>query len=116
MTLFIVRRFYGNVILRDSPRGVAKMLVGDQKNVHSGPEKQAGLSAGKGRHEGILREKLDAETNYGGALMMGVTKPVIKAHGSSNAKRRSKRRPAKTKAVRGKRRGGEHARKAGRRG
>ena len=31
-----------------------------------------------------FKKKLDAD-EHGGALMMGVTKPVIKAHGSSNA-------------------------------
>ena len=32
-----------------------------------------------------FKKKLDAD-EHGGALMMGVSKPVIKAHGSSNAK------------------------------
>ena len=41
--------FTGNVILKLT-EGVAKMLVGEIKN---GPEKQAGLSDGKGRHEGF---------------------------------------------------------------
>lgn len=61
-----------------------------------------------------FKKKLDAD-EHGGALMMGVTKPVIKAHGSSNAKAfknavRQAKLCVESGAVE------KHARKAGRRG
>jgi len=67
--------FTGNVILKLT-EGVAKMLVGEIKNVFMADlkSKLAYLMVKGGMNE------------HGGALMMGVTKPVIKAHGSSNAK------------------------------
>lgn len=76
--------FTGNVILKLT-EGVAKMLVGEIKNVFmsSLKTKLAYLLVKDGMRG--FKKKLDAD-EYGGALMMGVAKPVIKAHGSSNAK------------------------------
>ena len=77
-------RFAGNVILKLT-EGVAKMLVGEIKNVFMADlkSKLAYLMVKGGMKD--FKKKLDAD-EHGGALMMGVTKPVIKAHGSSNAK------------------------------
>ena len=76
--------FTGNVILKLT-EGVAKMLVGEIKNVFMADlkSKLAYLMVKGGMKD--FKKKLDAD-EHGGALMMGVTKPVIKAHGSSNAK------------------------------
>lgn len=74
--------FTGNVILKLT-EGVAKMLVGEIKNVFMADlkSKLAYLMVKGGMKD--FKKKLDAD-EHGGALMMGVTKPVIKAHGSSN--------------------------------
>lgn len=76
--------FTGNVILKLT-EGVAKMLVGEIKNVFmsSLKTKLAYLMVKDGMRG--FKKKLDAD-EHGGALMMGVSRPVIKAHGSSNAK------------------------------
>ena len=80
--------FTGNVILKLT-EGVAKMLVGEIKNVFMADlkSKLAYLMVKGGMKD--FKKKLDAD-EHGGALMMGVTKPVIKAHGSSNAKASSR--------------------------
>ena len=71
--------FTGNVILKLT-EGVAKMLVGEIKNVFMADlkSKLAYLMVKGGMKD--FKKKLDAD-EHGGALMMGVTKPVIKAHG-----------------------------------
>lgn len=76
--------FTGNVILKLT-EGLAKMLVGEIKNVFLAnlKSKLAYLMVKGGMKE--FKKKMDAD-EHGGALMMGVAKPVIKAHGSSNAK------------------------------
>ncbi len=76
--------FTGNVVLKLT-EGVAKMLVREVKGVFmkNAASKLAYLAVKGGM--GDFKKKLDAD-EHGGALMMGVTKPVIKAHGSSNAK------------------------------
>ena len=76
--------FTGNVILKLT-EGVAKMLVGELKGVFMGSlkTKLAYLMVKDGMRG--FKKKLDAD-EHGGALMMGVSRPVIKAHGSSNAK------------------------------
>ena len=76
--------FTGNVILKLT-EGLAKSLVGELKKVFL---RSVGTKIGYLLVKGGLRDfkkMLDAD-EHGGALMMGVTKPVIKAHGSSNAK------------------------------
>lgn len=76
--------FVGNVILKLT-EGTAKMLVGEIKKVFKRNvlSKIAYLMVKGGMAD--FKKLLDAD-EIGGALMMGVTKPVIKAHGSSNAK------------------------------
>ncbi|WP_367926163.1 phosphate acyltransferase PlsX [uncultured Ruthenibacterium sp.] len=76
--------FTGNVILKLT-EGLAKMLVGQIKGVFLKNiwTKLAFLAVKSGMKD--FKKKLDAD-EYGGALMMGVQHPVIKAHGSSNAK------------------------------
>ena len=84
MDVVVCDGFTGNVILKLT-EGVAKMLVGEIKNVFMADlkSKLAYLMVKGGMKD--FKKKLDAD-EHGGALMMGVTKPVIKAHGSSNAK------------------------------
>lgn len=76
--------FTGNVILKLT-EGLAKMLVGQIKDVFYKNiiSKLAYLMVKGGMKD--FKKKLDAD-EYGGALMLGVRKPVIKAHGSSKAK------------------------------
>ncbi len=76
--------FTGNVILKLT-EGVAKMLMGELKSVFmSSPKTKLAYLLVKDGLRGF-KKKLDAD-EHGGALMLGVSKPVIKAHGSSNAK------------------------------
>ncbi len=76
--------FAGNIVLKLT-EGVAKMMVNELKPVFKKnlATKLAFLTVKDGMR--AFRAKLDAD-EHGGALMMGVAKPVIKAHGSSNAK------------------------------
>lgn len=76
--------FTGNVILKLT-EGLAKNLVGQIKEVFlkNLSSKLAYLLVKSGMKD--FKKKLDAD-EHGGALLMGVTKPVIKAHGSSGAK------------------------------
>lgn len=76
--------FVGNVVLKLT-EGVAKMLVTEIKKVFlSGILSKLAYVLVKGNMKDF-KKKLDAD-EHGGALMMGVCAPVIKAHGSSNAK------------------------------
>ena len=76
--------FVGNVVLKMT-EGVAKSLISELKGVFMASlrTKIAYLLVKDGMAG--FKKKLDAD-EHGGALMVGVTKPVIKAHGSSNAK------------------------------
>ncbi len=76
--------FTGNVILKLT-EGLANTLIGEIKNVFLAnlKTKLAFLMVKPGMQ--AFKKKMDAD-EHGGALMMGVTKPVIKAHGSSRAK------------------------------
>jgi len=76
--------FTGNIILKLT-EGLGKMMTGELKTMlTAGPAtKMAYLLLKKQLKE--FRRKLDY-TEYGGAPLMGIAKPVIKAHGSSNAK------------------------------
>lgn len=76
--------FTGNVILKLT-EGLAKNLVGQIKEVFlkNIASKLAFVLVKDGMKD--FKKKLDAD-EHGGALMMGVAKPVIKAHGSSKAK------------------------------
>lgn len=75
--------FTGNVILKVL-EGTAKMLLGNIKKIYlSGTlSKLSYLGVRKGMHG--LKNKFDSK-KVGGAPLMGINKPVIKAHGSSNA-------------------------------
>jgi len=76
--------FTGNIVLKLT-EGMAKMMSGEIKAMllSSAKTKVAAL---------LLKDALDGfkakmdYTEYGGAPLMGTAKPVIKAHGSSNAK------------------------------
>lgn len=76
--------FVGNVVLKLT-EGMAKMMAGEVKKVFlkNLGAKLAYLLVKDGMK--AFKGKLDAD-EHGGALLMGVTHPVIKAHGSSNAK------------------------------
>jgi glycerol-3-phosphate acyltransferase PlsX len=75
--------FTGNIILKQT-EGVAKMF--------SGMIKQMFYKSAKSKLAGLLMKGALADfkksfdyTEYGGAPLLGIKKPVIKAHGSSNA-------------------------------
>ncbi|MEG2429867.1 MAG: phosphate acyltransferase PlsX, partial [Oscillospiraceae bacterium] len=75
--------FTGNVILKLT-EGMGKMISSNMKEIFSG---FGGKIAGAIVLKKIkaFKNKMDY-TEYGGAPLMGISKPVIKAHGSSNAK------------------------------
>ena len=76
--------FTGNVILKLT-EGLAKTLVGQLRPIFTRNllSKLAFLAVKDGMKE--FKKKMDAD-EYGGAPLLGTAKPVIKAHGSSNAK------------------------------
>lgn len=76
--------FTGNVILKLT-EGLAKYLMGQIKGVflQSLKTKMAYLMVKAGLKN--VKKKLDAD-EYGGAPLLGIAKPVIKAHGSSKEK------------------------------
>lgn len=76
--------FTGNVILKLT-EGVAKMMSGMLKDMlmKSLKTKIAALLLKSGL--GDFKKKMDY-SEYGGAPLLGIKQPVIKAHGSSNAK------------------------------
>lgn len=76
--------FTGNVILKLT-EGLAKYLFGEIKGVFlkSVKTKLAYLMVKSGLRE--FKKKMDAD-EYGGAPLLGIAKPVIKAHGSSGEK------------------------------
>lgn len=75
--------FSGNMILK-MMEGMGAFIIKEMKSMfyHSAKTKLAALLM-KDRL-GAFRKKMDY-TEYGGAPLMGIAKPVIKAHGSSNA-------------------------------
>ncbi len=98
--------FYGNLEGRDFPEGVCQVAVSDgftgniALKLYEGMgqffarEIKGMLKGGiKGKIAALLimpkikafKKKIDY-TEVGGAVLMGISKPVIKAHGSSNAK------------------------------
>lgn len=76
--------FTGNVVLKLT-EGVAKMMSGMLKDMlmKSAKTKIAALMLKGGLKE--FKARMDY-SEYGGAPFLGIQKPVIKAHGSSNAK------------------------------
>lgn len=76
--------FTGNIILK-TVEGMAKMMSGKIKEMFyaSGKTKIAGLMMKKSLAE--FKKGFDYK-EFGGAPLLGIKKPVIKAHGSSDAK------------------------------
>ncbi len=76
--------FTGNIILK-TYEGVAKVLMNGIKDVFmkSTLTKLSYLGVKKGIDD--MKKQFDYK-EYGGAVLLGVKKPVIKAHGSSDAK------------------------------
>jgi glycerol-3-phosphate acyltransferase PlsX len=76
--------FTGNIILKHT-EGMAKFFSLELKDIllDSATSKLAALILKK--RVQAFRKKLDY-TEYGGTPLMGIRRPVIKAHGSSNAK------------------------------
>lgn len=76
--------FTGNIILKLT-EGMGKMLMAELKGMLlAGTRTKIAAGLLKGAL-GDFRRQLDY-TEYGGAPLMGIARPVIKAHGSSNAK------------------------------
>lgn len=75
--------FTGNILLK-STEGMGKLMMQTMKDMYS--SKIAQMSAL------VIKKKIDAikkdfdATEHGGAPLLGISRPVIKAHGSSNAK------------------------------
>lgn len=76
--------FTGNLILK-TYEGVAKMLTTEMKDMFmkNAFTKMSALGVASGLKD--LKTRMDYKT-YGGAPILGVSKPVVKAHGSSDAK------------------------------
>ncbi|MEG0457895.1 MAG: phosphate--acyl-ACP acyltransferase, partial [Oscillospiraceae bacterium] len=74
----------GNIVLKTT-EGLAKSLMGGIKGIF---KKNVITKAAAAMVMGGLRDfkKQMDYTEHGGAPLMGISKPVIKAHGSSNAK------------------------------
>ena len=76
--------FTGNILLKGM-EGLGKMILGRLKSMfYSTPlTKVAALSMKK--QIGVMKKEFDS-SEHGGAPILGISKPVIKAHGSSDAK------------------------------
>ena len=74
--------FTGNIFLK-TVEGTAKLIMKELKSVFStNPTTKLSYLLVK-KHMGGLKEKLSADA-VGGTALLGISKPVIKAHGSSN--------------------------------
>lgn len=73
----------GNMILK-TMEGTAKFLVKTLKDIYCSNFKTKLAAAILAKQHRILKQKLDYK-NYGGAIFLGMEKPIIKAHGNSNA-------------------------------
>ena len=75
--------YTGNILLK-AVEGTAKFIMRELKSVLTGSTtgKLAALMAKKDLRS--LKEHLDAD-KVGGTALLGISKPVVKAHGSSNA-------------------------------
>jgi len=76
--------FTGNIILKHT-EGMGKFLSLELKSIFLAGFGSKIAALLLKRSIGAFRKKMDY-TEYGGTLLMGISKPVIKAHGSSNAK------------------------------
>lgn len=76
--------FCGNIVLKYT-EGMGKFLLSTIKDLFTAnaASKMAALAMKKQLHS--MKKQFDA-TEYGGAPLLGISKPVIKAHGNSNAK------------------------------
>ena len=76
------RQFAGNVLLK-SIEGVAIYMSGELKSIFKKNiiTKLAALMVGSGIK--AMKKKMDYN-EIGGTMLLGISKPVIKAHGSSN--------------------------------
>ena len=76
--------FTGNILLK-SIEGMGKVMINSLKDIFltSGVTKLSALLVKK--ELGALKKKYDTR-EYGGAALFGLKKPVIKAHGNSDAK------------------------------
>ena len=75
--------FAGNVILK-YPEGLCAYMLEEIKSAYeSNPLSKAAVLLNKNRIETLTRRFSFSE--YGGAPLLGISKPVIKAHGSSDA-------------------------------
>ena len=76
--------FTGNIVLK-SLEGLGKLLLGKIKEMFysSTVSKLAALSMKK--QIGVMKKQFDS-SEHGGSPILGISKPVIKAHGSSDAK------------------------------
>ncbi len=76
--------FTGNILLK-GVEGIGKLLFGSIKDaLKGGPVTLLGAMMLKKKFKAI-KKKMDPN-EYGGAPLLGIAHPVIKAHGSSNAK------------------------------
>ena len=75
--------FTGNVLLK-STEGMGKLMMNTMKGMYSSKIAQVSALVIKKKID-MIKKDFDA-TEHGGAPLLGISKPVIKAHGSSNAK------------------------------
>ena len=76
--------FTGNILLKTA-EGMGKMMMHALKDVFYANALTMLSAQMMKKHVTALKVKFDA-TEHGGAPLLGISKPVIKAHGSSNAK------------------------------
>lgn len=75
--------FTGNILLK-STEGMGKLMMHTMKDIYGGALGKISALAVKKKLDGV-KKNFDA-TEHGGAPLLGISRPVIKAHGSSNAK------------------------------
>lgn len=77
--------FTGNILVK-TIEGMGKLLMGNLKGVFLNSGLKGKLSALLVKKDiGSMKKRFDAN-EIGGAPILGISKPVLKAHGSSNAK------------------------------
>ncbi len=81
--VLVVDGFLGNIVLKYT-EGMGKFMLKTLKNLFY--SSKAGMLSGMmlKKQVGVLKKQFDA-SEYGGAPLLGIAKPVIKAHGSSDA-------------------------------
>lgn len=76
--------YCGNIFLK-TMEGMGKLMLGTMKDLFYTNTKTKVAALLVRSHLGGIKKKFDS-TELGGAPILGIAKPVIKAHGSSNAK------------------------------